>query len=1341
MSAAPVFDIGTASRFLQKLANNLLYGITWRDERGFPVSAHVMASVICIIPFFIAFPISFFGGSTAAFIVGMVLSAATAILFFMLSHVSVSAKYDQKGRLAGGLGSYVALIVFPMPKPLIIRIAIQVIALCIPVCFFVLNYYRVSMVHVSIFIAMLWSPALRSIDSCMNVFKPDAIVECTLTNAFFVIGLAVPSIVLKVIDEKGGAATYEVYWFVLTNVCIPVLPFFLFFGIIPQVVPFFLGIGDYVCANIGLKIYTPWSFIIACFVIPIVVLGRFFAFLSIAILCLGFTTFRYTSVFLMVLTRFLFACVGLGVALAIYFTNFFFYIDRITTSPFFAPGGPFDRFSIGFNERVLPYAVLVTGAALYFAFQLSSALVLRATQECKGFCALHIVATIFALFCLIFPLLDILTTMYFVVIDRKAGPSDTNFANGVYVAVMMSAAVGQAFTEPTAMFTSMFVGGIALQIAYAVTDGLRSLAGVSIVPYYFVGKYAPKLLFSFYYGAIIEAFLHRFIIGAKVYGNLIRNSLQKPLQGWARLLLGFSPVLVPWSVAVLLVCTFFSIPTLSIGGTPVLLPFYPRMTKFLWSSVRHTLSFCDFTIRASVSICSKGNKPTKMHQKEPKDSVAFHDAYESSASQKGCGWQDSCLTSDFSGGKGSGDVSNFTEQVDDLLMYDSIISFLFGYPCGAEKTAYSGRKASRESPLLERYLAGAFGSQGFLLPGLFNLGFGTPRIGDCLLLLSGKRLILLRFLGQSVLTGYPNYDITVLETKETSCHTLERTSLETMATKGLVSRSAKTPKQIPHPRLTDLQPTTNNCATTALNTALNGTAHLQQEPGHRLKTEKVYPKFLQLTSYRGDLHISDYDYQDFSLQGMFTSDDARVDLRRMFFLAFSLILVNSLRRAREAPYRLETDLQGRSLPPKMVDDLYTKLGVQPALQNNRAFIKSLEPLMLLLQPDISGHDSLIAAVAFSLLRPLGWDIAETDIYPLFSGSAFRSSSFVYTKQAASAVQQKTKTLASDQALPLLTKKSAPGLTPPAGLLRGVKPTKLGALKLSTGRPAELTPLQYLPPSGVAHLDIHNQTIASRGSPAQLSNTQQHLDTASDDVLDELDIADDLGGTLPNTSLCDTAPLTADEAMEELARPQPSLAHNSSMFAPSPPEGCIPWGNTASATVLSNVFGEDASNMSSLLSNDEKEYLVIVGQKAFQRSIEIAVQALSMGDSLPSTVAEMHTLIVNQCATVLISTIGTAEWVAAIQEKQYTRLFTVKEGPRVYAYSLGSVAWSVFCYPGYACEMTWNVVQTDLLVFGSSDEERFSVQSLPSVLRNVMSEAAVGPFGYPLKSYGVGSLCH
>lgn len=88
------------------------------------------------------------------------------------------------------------------------------------------------------------------------------------------------------------------------------------------------------------------------------------------------------------------------------------------------------------------------------------------------------------------------------------------------------------------------------------------------------------------------------------------------------------------------------------------------------------------------------------------------------------------------------------------------------------------------------------------------------------------------------------------------------------------------------------------------------------------------------------------------------------------------------------------------------------------------------------------------------------------------------------------------------------------------------------------------------------------------------------------------------------------------------------------------------------------------------------------------------------------------------------------------EKKLKRLFTIKPGPRAYSYSHSKVQWDVYTYPSFACEMIWATIQADLLVFASGDEERFSVQSLPAVLRNLFCEAASAPYGYPLRHYGL-----
>eukprot|EP00768_Dysnectes_brevis_P005329 gnl/Dysnectes_brevis/3815_a4913_685.p1 GENE.gnl/Dysnectes_brevis/3815_a4913_685~~gnl/Dysnectes_brevis/3815_a4913_685.p1 ORF type:complete len:887 (+),score=163.96 gnl/Dysnectes_brevis/3815_a4913_685:31-2661(+) len=58
-------------------------------------------------------------------------------------------------------------------------------------------------------------------------------------------------------------------------------------------------------------------------------------------------------------------------------------------------------------------------------------------------------------------------------------------------------------------------------------------------------------------------------------------------------------------------------------------------------------------------------------------------------------------------------------------------------------------------------------------------------------------------------------------------------------------------------------------------------------------------------------------------------------------------------------------------------------------------------------------------------------------------------------------------------------------------------------------------------------------------------------------------------------------------------------------------------------------------------------------------------------------------------------------------------------------------WHVIRLPGCLLDSVWSGVALDVSFFGSSDEERFGVQSLPAAVRNLVGEAAPGPWGYPL----------
>ncbi|CAL6028161.1 Pecanex_and transmembrane domain-containing protein [Hexamita inflata] len=144
------------------------------------------------------------------------------------------------------------------------------------------------------------------------------------------------------------------------------------------------------------------------------------------------------------------------------------------------------------------------------------------------------------------------------------------------------------------------------------------------------------------------------------------------------------------------------------------------------------------------------------------------------------------------------------------------------------------------------------------------------------------------------------------------------------------------------------------------------------------------------------------------------------------------------------------------------------------------------------------------------------------------------------------------------------------------------------------------------------------------------------------------------------------------------------------------------------------------------------------QHSFRLAAWYGVQQIPMGDSLPQSMSEIQELL-QQAKKIFIGVPNSAEWRQELQSAQNDKLFTISSGPYALQYSLSQVRWHIFRIPSYYYQMVWSSVQADLIVFNSSDDERFSVQSLPACVRNLLCEAAPAPYGYPLIQYGEGTI--
>lgn len=228
----PVFDEGSGALFCQKFLDHLLFGITIRSTGNFGGAVYAIASLINLIPLVVAVVFSQFPRRIWSLVTSLVLSLCLSVTYGLLARAGERYKRSSKVGSRGGASSTrrcptagaIGAVLFPVNKGPCVQAAIQLLALSLAVIFHIAVYFGVAERWVGVFVAMLWVPALRGLDSAMNVFTPAQLFECSFTNLFYTFCIFIPNIIF-LSDKPRELVAQDIKWFNVAYALIPPLSF------------------------------------------------------------------------------------------------------------------------------------------------------------------------------------------------------------------------------------------------------------------------------------------------------------------------------------------------------------------------------------------------------------------------------------------------------------------------------------------------------------------------------------------------------------------------------------------------------------------------------------------------------------------------------------------------------------------------------------------------------------------------------------------------------------------------------------------------------------------------------------------------------------------------------------------------------------------------------------------------------------------------------------------------------------------------------------------------------------------------------------------------------------
>ncbi|TNJ29465.1 hypothetical protein GMRT_10242 [Giardia muris] len=1127
MSGCPVFDEGTGTRVAKRVVDNLLYGISWPGEEGYPATVYIVASLLNVIPALVLAIIACLLTNNTLFYAFIAITIAFEIILAIFEYLSTKITYDARGRPRDpSTVQLAAACVFPGSHTWFWSMVKYILMTAMSVCHAASILFGRAWRWTGITLGMLWSPGIRGLDTAMDSFSPDQPWECFLTNSFY--SLLLSGFSVGISSVRSEAFTIAI------NIIILVLPALLFFGILPQCQCLLLWAVDLWCRVLFIPIRRPWSTLHV---------------ISAIMTVFGTGPLAPISAFVSTLVHIYPSCNP--VVFTILMTVLVFVVTIACMAINFIKGEELlvdISFVIEWRRYLTPLLVLIVSGTLYVVFQIITGVYgrryirNRPPRSSVGVTAsLYVIGVLLA----IVASLDYATS-YSLNSGYMGRTTGAIFLNSVSIYAL----IRQLCSDTMGAFANMFLGSIVWTVVYYASPYASWLWDPSTQ-----AIFATSSLL----GDLIISFIYRVSGNLRAYVCIYKSATVKPLPHWSKVISGLCFLLIPWNVLVILICSALAFPILPIGGTHILVPSFPRHQRFFWSPSIYSKEFVYLNVNQN----------------------------------------------------------SLSDASDDVLQYKSVITTLF-----------TPSKTKSQLGTILQY--GLLGSQG-LLPALSPLCYGLPRLGDILLLMNGKRLLVLRTSGTNAFGTGILMEAIALELKETTCHALERTKLEAMADAYTLIPDTYSSRRL----LLDVnRPFTPLSAESCI---LPTPALPEREATVPQKVSDSTRRWYWLPRYRGSVNIADYECHDYSLLGMFSTPDTL----RFCLDAMRQFLCLLLGRALAKEPRLLAKLVSGYL-------ICTELSTAKSSLAQAIEAALIQPCKRYAISDPQGHGNAghinAAMLLFHLLMPEGWELTEAALSSLFSGELLRKTAF----QAKEVVE----------AEPEAQMMMSPVTTPPRNFR-----DELAELGLDDD--------DLIPP----HFDYDDEVRDIQTVQVPLPTTRKPTSTSI------------FGLEYGSTELGERLLLVLDEGMH--------------------------------------------------LTSEERQLLLTVAIEAAQRAIEHIVQAVALGDDPISDLRECEAIYLEQQKSVLIALDGTQEWRDAFASGSIPRLFTLHEGPRVYEYAASSVSWNVYTHPAAACEMVWASVHTDLLFFMSTDEERFSIQSLPSLLRNIFCEAAFEPFGYPLRYYGVG----
>lgn len=184
-------------------------------------------------PLVVAVVFSQFPRRIWSLVTSLVLSLCLSVTYGLLARAGERYKRSSKVGSRGGASSTrrcptagaIGAVLFPVNKGPCVQAAIQLLALSLAVIFHIAVYFGVAERWVGVFVAMLWVPALRGLDSAMNVFTPAQLFECSFTNLFYTFCIFIPNIIF-LSDKPRELVAQDIKWFNVAYALIPPLSFF-----------------------------------------------------------------------------------------------------------------------------------------------------------------------------------------------------------------------------------------------------------------------------------------------------------------------------------------------------------------------------------------------------------------------------------------------------------------------------------------------------------------------------------------------------------------------------------------------------------------------------------------------------------------------------------------------------------------------------------------------------------------------------------------------------------------------------------------------------------------------------------------------------------------------------------------------------------------------------------------------------------------------------------------------------------------------------------------------------------------------------------------------------------